>query len=134
MQVQDITSFNLYVNVKFTGLVATTVQRHLEHKKDLPHAVRESKCKVDRVVDMELAEYVEFCNDLTKARDWIGDVGGTSSSISYDKPSYQWTDAERARWVAASWHHVVAVTCAEKPTIFVNAQGYDYARYIGLSI
>ena len=94
---------------------------------------RVDKCQVDLIVEMTPEEYEEFTGNLGESRTWLDKTGGSSSSVEFDKPSHQWTEAERQRWIYHSWRNVVAVTCRFEPTIYVDASGYDYARYVGLA-
>lgn len=127
----DVSDMHLFVTARFTGLKHGTVKQYKEYRKEkgsTPH-----KCKIERVVVLSLAEYEEFCNDLSVERSYLAGQGGTDSSVEFDKPSHQWTEAERRAWMLVSWRCVVAVTCENQPTIFVDPSCYNYARYIGLA-
>jgi hypothetical protein len=67
---------------------------------------------VAEIKDMSDCEYEDFIANPLVSRDWLNDKGGTINDIRQS----------------------IAITCAGRPTLYVDPSGYDYARYIGLEI
>lgn len=78
---------------------------------NIPHQYA-SKTVVVEIKEMDDREYEEFVNNPMASREWLKDKGGTINDIRQS----------------------IAVTCAGRPTLYVDPSGYDYARYVGLSI
>lgn len=95
---------------------------------------RDELCKVEKVLHLTKAEFSHLCNNLMESRDDLGD-GGTGSDTEIDlagRELWQLSDAERADYIEKSWHAVTVVLCDGCRPLVIDAQGYQYARYVGL--
>ena len=91
---------------------------------------------VQRVVELDRMEWLKFTQSLLDDRDFLEGMGGTNSDyvsrhdnlddLLQDKPEFE-------RWKAQAYDKVVEVSHDsgfETFTIFIDPQGYDYARYV----
>ncbi len=66
---------------------------------------------VAETIALTTAEYDDFTRNLLKDRSWLaGKGGGMNGSIQ-----------------------AVAVTAPERTTLYVNPEGFSYARYVGIN-
>jgi hypothetical protein len=83
------------------------------------------------------AEWNEFMGALLNDRDWLAGLGGASSWAFADMGDERGdflslSEPERDLWRATSFLLVVAVSCGGQ-TIYIDPEGYDYARYVAFS-
>ncbi|MDQ1817804.1 hypothetical protein RBA41_31335 [Massilia sp. CCM 9210] len=95
-------------------------------------------CQVGQVVNMSTSEYDNFSRNLMAPlpEAFEGFTGGTVTDYHPGreiKDVYELTDDERALWIAHSYSVVAVVTAPDRRPFVVNPQGYNYARYAGLS-
>lgn len=91
-------------------------------------------CVVEKVLELAPAEFAHLCGNLLEDRSDLGN-GGTGSDAEIDlagREFWQLSEAERAEYVAKSWRSVTVVLCAGCRPLVIDAQGYKYARYVGL--
>lgn len=93
-------------------------------------------CKVTHVATLTASQWLSFTNNLLSDMDWLADKGGSDSSADLPEVANFWeyTPEQRVEWQKHSHLLVVEVRCEGQPNIYVDPQGYDYARYVGLSI
>jgi hypothetical protein len=63
---------------------------------------------------------------------WLEGYGGFNSIYSVDKHFEDYSDDEIRLFWDNSYRYVVAVECAERETIFLDPQGFDTPKYVGL--
>lgn len=92
-------------------------------------------CQVQRVLRLNAGEFAHLCNNLMEPRDDLGE-GGTNSDapIEWAERTELWqlSELERQLWIDASYHLVTVVLCDGCRPLVIDAQGYSYARYVGL--
>lgn len=94
-------------------------------------------CKVQKVLSLTPEAYDEFANNLMASNPSLGEGGSASDSplITDDlfkRSLSDWTPEQQAEWKATSYSLVTVVEAPGRETFVVDAQGYDYARYVGL--
>ena len=98
-----------------------------------------SQVKVVREVSLDRDEFFHFVQNLMDHFNWLNGMGGTSSEyvskyegdeyvvekLFHDKPEFESLKAQ-------AYKKVVKVSHADSPDLFlyVDPQGYDYARYV----
>lgn len=92
------------------------------------------RVKIVEIVTLTADEYEDFCDGLLEDRDWLAGKGGSDSTanVGEGKHFFQFTDDERKAWMAESYRVCVAVQSEGKRTLYVDPQGYNYARYVGI--
>jgi hypothetical protein len=91
-----------------------------------------SRVRVTEVVELDAKLYDEFANNLLDDQPWLSGKGGTDSTYDVgDKSYFDLSDVEKAAWKSGSYSLVIAVQCVGKSTLYVDPQGYSYARYVG---
>lgn len=73
-------------------------------------AYRFERVSIAETIELTEAEYDNFARLMYKNWDWLDGKGG-----------------ERDGLIQA-----IAVTAPERPTLYVNPEGYSYARYVGM--
>lgn len=103
-------------------LINTLANTNLIRK---PHSIREveerNRCRpasdivlVAEVWELTVAEYRSFCNSCLESRPEFKGKGGCVKYNGTQFPS------------------VIALCCPNRPTLLIDPEGCDYARYIGL--
>lgn len=128
----DLTGANLFVKAKFARLNKNdSIKAYYRQIAEHEYSVEE--CKVEYVVNFDEIDYELFCENLLSDCDWLAGKGGTSCHA--DLPDVEWwqlTDEQQAIFKATRYNHVVAVTCKGRDTLYIDPQGYTYARYVGI--
>lgn len=93
---------------------------------------RQVRGKIIETVTLTAGDFDLFSENMTANYTWLAKKGGTDSTIDYPetKEFHQMTEEQRKTWIAASFELYIKVTAEDRPPIFVNPQGYNYARYI----
>ncbi|MDR3409634.1 MAG: hypothetical protein P4L87_01605 [Formivibrio sp.] len=95
----------------------------------------QTNCKVEKILTLTPAEYDDLATGLLDDHpEWFGN-GGTNSD--YDpgrevKEFRQLTRDEQEKWQAESYNLVTVIQAEGRKSFVVDAQGYNYARYVGL--
>jgi hypothetical protein len=84
---------------------------------------------------MNVAEWNEFVTNLMTDRDWLASKGGAGNwSSEYDGMTdiqiCNLEPEERKRYMRTVFLYVVAVIAPTGQTIYIDPEGYNYARYI----
>lgn len=76
------------------------------------HADEAEKTLITETRQLNTTEYDAFIDNLMASREWLAGKGGLKNG------SYQ----------------AIEVTAPNRTTLYVNPEGYDYARYVGLCV
>lgn len=79
------------------------------------------------------SEWNELMGNLLADRDWLAGRGGTRSWTERPNETreiFQLSDAEHEEWKRGAYLLVVAVVAPTGTTVYIDPQGYDYARYV----
>jgi hypothetical protein len=92
------------------------------------------RCKVTDSVRMSKEEYAEFCNSLMTDRDWLAGKGGTDTTANLPRVEHWWqyTGEQQKEFRMHAYRLVLSVSAPDRPTIYIDPQGYQYARYVGI--
>ena len=99
------------------------------------------KVKLTHHVRMNSSEWEDFTHSFLNDRDWLAGQGGTGSDFEtkYDLENQRGyaafcSDAEECKqYRAQSYRLCLLVENTETgATVYVDPQGYNYARYVGL--
>lgn len=92
-------------------------------------------CKVTHVATLTASQWLSFTNNLLSDMDWLADKGGSDSSADLPEVANFWeyTPEQQVEWRKHSYLLVVEVRCEGQESIYVDPQGYNYARYVGLN-
>jgi hypothetical protein len=72
---------------------------------------RPERIRIEDRRELTADEYDAFAEDLTRSRGWLSDKGGRIAGAT----------------------QVVEVTAPGRKTLYVNPEGSDYARYVGIA-
>jgi hypothetical protein len=122
-----------YVDVKFPKLNKNnTITENNKYIKESSNIV---KCEIKKIIKLENSEeYVNIACELMKNNPIWENIGGRYCSQLYiPKDAKEWSKP----WLNAirtyGKTYVVKVICKGKETFYVNTEGYDYARYVGVA-
>lgn len=134
-----------YLEIDFPALNKNdTLDRN---DQEIERKAHRTRCRVDRVVELSLADFCDVARSLMNDRDLWGKIGGQDLS-PLDREAFgvlcRQHDADVDKWETwagnpelmawfrlYSFTSVVAVTCQGQRPFFVNTEGYGYARYVG---
>lgn len=101
------------------------------------YGVNEDRCKILKTVILDAATFEEFSNTLLDNRELWQQIGGSASDapelaeVTYPELSTNKNFMQIFR--DTCYTMVVEVRCEEtNDHFFVNTEGYDYARYVGV--
>lgn len=132
MELIDISDKNLFVNAAFTGLKAGDLEDHFRIGAE--YRLDSERCKVTELAMLTDEEYDDFAANLMRDTAWLAGKGGDFSDdprLSDVVDFYKMTEEERNIFRSTCYRVVIAVKSPNRHSIFVDPQGYDYARYIG---
>lgn len=94
-------------------------------------------CQVQKVLALTPEAYDEVANNLLASNSDLGAGGSASDSplITADlfkRSLSDWTPEQQAEWERTSYNLVTVVQAPGRETFVIDAQGYGYARYVGL--
>ncbi len=121
------------LNLKFANLNKNnTIGEYRYEVKKGDYQIQKSK--VEKVVHLSTKEFDSFSNSLMDGHEFLGE-GGTYSN---DDRLQHLEDVEMFKWSKELLHVyrdtcfniVTAIVAPERQTIFSDAQGYKYARYV----
>jgi hypothetical protein len=75
-----------------------------------------------------------FTNCLLEPFEWLAGKGGSNAPGEWPQID-SWDDLSETQqklWQETCYNLVVAVTAPNRETIYVNPEGYGYARYVGI--
>ena len=133
-QVTDVSSFNIRTAAKFAILNKQGTLAEYIHHCETPGECYAQKCSVTHLVNMTDEEFDEFSVNLLTDYTWLADKGGTNSDADLREVENFWnyTPDEQEAWKLQAYVYVLAVSAPNRPTIYVDPQGYNYARYVGI--
>jgi hypothetical protein len=88
---------------------------------------------VEGALDLTPAQWDSFARALMTDRAEIKGKGGNDTTTPGPWPEggiWDWPEAARKRWKDGSYHLLTAVRAPNRPTFYVDPQGYSYARYV----
>lgn len=90
--------------------------------------------RVEETRVLSCKEWNELMRGLLTDRDWLAGKGGTSSWTGPNdgREWFKLSESEQAQWKRGAFIHVIAVQCAGQ-TIYIDPQGYNYARYVAFA-
>jgi hypothetical protein len=91
--------------------------------------------RVERTYKMDAPTWNRFVQNLLEDQDWLAGKGGCCSWTLPDADYFDLkSDAERAEWKRGVFIVVIAVCAPSGQTIYIDPQGYNYARYVGFAL
>jgi hypothetical protein len=92
-----------------------------------------SWARVTETVSLNCKEWNEFVTGLLTDREWLAGKGGTCSwsfADDEDLEFFKLTEEQQTQWKRTAFMLVIAVIAPSGQTIYVDPQGYNYARYL----
>jgi len=93
------------------------------------------KVLVIKKVTLSNEDYESFTHDFMSNHDFIAGLGGHNSTYEPDREIenfYEMTEEEQELYRLEMYRECVKVFNADGEFVFIDPQGYDYARYVGL--
>lgn len=85
---------------------------------------------VSHKVVLSPAHYDIFCANMLEDFPWLEKLGGTGCDVDFgEKEVWQLNQEELATFRASCYSLVVAVISEGRETVYIDPQGYNYARY-----
>ena len=92
------------------------------------------KALVTDMVVLTDRDFNIFKMSLLDNQEWLAGKGGTESDYETDTEDWlQMSQEERDAWRKQSYSLVVKVMSTTGEEIFIDPQGYDYARYVAIA-
>ena len=125
--------FDAFVEAEFAIMNKNNTVDEYRHEIKIGEC-RNERCKITKVVDLSRGDYREFSESLLFDQDWLRGEGGHDSTAKLrNVESFaESTDKEKEVYRASCYRLVVAVQCEGCQTMYVDPQGYSYARYVGM--
>lgn len=133
VKLTDITNANMRLQVKFAKLNKNDTVA--EYQQEIAKGeYRVEDCKVTHTAILSNEDYDIFANTLLTDYAWLAGMGGSVADMEVEPTGsfYEWTEAQREEFRRNSYRLVVAVIAPKRRTLYVDPQGYQYARYVGL--
>lgn len=107
-------------------------QNRLEEYLEQPNENWDSRsAKVTETIEITPERWAEIANGLLATIPEVAGKGGTDSTMDTDGRSYlELSEPERELWRRGSYALLVELAAPGYPSLFVDPQGYDYARYV----
>ena len=105
-----------------------------ENNKQITEEYHTNNALITDVVDLTPSEWSAFTNNLLQNWEWLAEKGGNGSLISLSSEDfYKLSEEEQQKeWRKNSYSLVVQVRCEGKQDLYIDPQGYNYARYVGV--
>lgn len=131
MQIVNLERANVFVKSHFCRIKVDALHKAKVYLSEGYGEV--DLAQITEAVTMTAEEYDSFVLSLATPRPWLADKGGTSSHVDpLPSPAHQWPDEFIQQWKAQSFRLVLSVWAPGRETIYVDPQGYDYVRYVGM--
>ena len=92
------------------------------------------KALVTDMVVLTDRDFNIFKMSLLDNQEWLSGKGGTDSDYQTETEDWlQMNEEEREAWKKQSFSLVVKVMSTTGEEIFIDPQGYDYARYVAIA-
>lgn len=124
---------NFFVNAKFPSLNKNDWFEDYESQLD---ETLVTKALVQELVILTNEDFNEFKYSLLNDQDWLSGKGGHDSEykVSEDLEWFQLTEEQQNLWRAQAYRLVIMVQNENGESILVDPQGYNYARYCGVTV
>ena len=92
-----------------------------------------NRVKVTHSCFLSTSDYNKFVSHLLDNQDWLAGLGGASSDADLRDVEFfhEYTDEEQDAWRSKMYIKAIAVSAPGCNTIYVNPEGFGYARYVG---
>lgn len=132
MQTVNLENAKVFVTAEFAKLNKNdTLQEYIDEVKSGDYST--DRCKVVEAVTLTAEEYNELTNSFLRDREWLTGKGGHDSDM--DQPDgawWTWGSEKQDEFSSTSYRLVISVYAPERQIIYIDPQGYSYARYVGL--
>lgn len=94
-------------------------------------------CKVEKVLTLTNDEYDDMADSLMADDPRLGGGGSASDApfdFNFDHGLSDWPAEEQAAWDKTSYRLATVVTAPDRTPFVADAQGYKYARYVGVDL
>jgi len=117
-----------FVLCKMTECVSEDFYSHVYHI-----AQSESEpCMVQHIISFDCVHNYDNFIQSMDCHPWIEGYGGYDSIRSLDKQFDDFNEEEKKLFWDNSYRCLVAVECFGRETVFLDPQGYDSPKYVGL--
>ncbi len=87
--------------------------------------------EVTETVTLDCAAWNDLMKGLLTDREWLSGKGGTGTWADVPEGDYfKLTAAQQEQWKRCAYIYVVKVVAPTGQAIYIDPQGYDYARYV----
>ena len=93
------------------------------------------RCIIEMKVLLTQTQYDQYVWSLLSYQDWLDGKGGTDS-LNFDKlpkDTKTWSSTDWDVYREGAYSHVVLIESFQREPLFVNPEGYTYARYVGFA-
>lgn len=105
------------------------------HESVVDHGYSTDLVKVEKVLHLTAEEYDEIAENLLMNQPSLGDGGSASDSpieFGMGRSFSDWPEEHQAEWNRTSYRLGTVISAPGRETFVADAQGYDYARYVGV--
>lgn len=118
--------------VKFPKLNKQNTLAEYQEQLSSPDDYNTEKVKVVKIVQLSPEAWDTFSQNLLEGFDWLAGEGGSETYEDLPADPQRWTDAQWDIYRSTCHTLAVAVRADNRPVIYANPEGHEYARYVGL--
>lgn len=118
--------------VKFPKLNKQNTLAEYQGQLGNPDDYNTEKVKVTKIVQLSPESWDTFSQNLLEGFDWLAGEGGSETYADLPADPQRWTDEQWTIYRTTCHTLAVAVRAENRPVIYANPEGYQYARYVGL--
>lgn len=110
-----------------------TLDEYKEEREGGSYTIQ--RAKITHHVELSTALYDELADKLMEPIEWLKGKGGCDSTTEGlpDVDFFQLSSDDMEKWRAGSYILALKVTAPGRETIYIDPQGFSYARYVGFS-
>ena len=131
----DISAANLFVTARFAKLNKNCSLAEYQYEVSKGEDSYDvERCKVTEIAALTDEGFDAFADSLLDPFEWLAGKGGSDAPGEWPQVK-SWvflSDAQQKLWQETCYNLVVAVTAPNRATIYVNPEGHEYARYVGI--
>jgi Large polyvalent protein associated domain 29 len=122
------------VEIMTTGIFPSVnknckIEEYLEQPQNEPSAV-----KITERIELSNADYDWFVSHLLCDLSWLKGKGGSGTTANIEGDFYDLTKFQQQEWSEKSYSMVLEVYAIDRPSIYVDPQGFSYARYVAFPV
>lgn len=124
---------DIFVTARFARLNKRNMLAEYQTEVD-SGKYHEQRCKVAEIAYLTPQEWDSFQERLLEDFTWLAGKGGSESDADLPEVEHfwEWTPEQQDLFRKTAYSLVIAVVAKGRLTLYIDPQGYNYARYVGI--